>query len=226
MGRKSKISPEIKIKVVEDYLEGKDSLIQISKKLYVNPSSVRAWIRKYKTFGSKGLIPTNSNTVYKSDIKIQAVTDFLEGKGSLYEICIKYNISAHGILQSWVKQYNSGHKIFKSHRIKDDRIMTNGRKTTHKERIEIVSFCIANANDYKLAANTYTVSYQQVYTWTKKYEKNGIDALVDRRGKEKIIDQLSESDKIAAQLKLLEAENRRLKLENDFLKKLKEIERR
>jgi len=37
---------------------------------------------------------------------------------------------------------------------------------------------------------------------------------------------LSESEKIAKQLKLLEAENRRLKMENDFLKKLDEIERR
>ena len=217
MGRKSKISSEIKLKVVEDYLQGKDSLIQISKRLYVNPSSVRAWVRKYKTFGSKGLMSTNSNTVYNPNIKIQAVTDLLEGKGSLYEICMKYNISAHGILQNWVKQYNSGHKIFKSHRIKDDRIMTNGRNTTHKERIEIVSFCIANANDYNLTASTYNVSYQQVYTWTKKYEKNGIDALVDRRGKEKAIDKLSVSDKVAAQVKLLEAEYRRLRMENDFL---------
>ena len=37
---------------------------------------------------------------------------------------------------------------------------------------------------------------------------------------------LNESQKLAAQLKLLEAENRRLKLENEFLKKLEEIERR
>ena len=34
------------------------------------------------------------------------------------------------------------------------------------------------------------------------------------------------SEKIAAQLKLLEAENKRLKMENDFLKKLDEVERR
>jgi hypothetical protein len=32
--------------------------------------------------------------------------------------------------------------------------------------------------------------------------------------------------KKAAQLKLLESENRRLKMENDFLKKLDEVERR
>lgn len=85
--------------------------------------------------------------------------------------------------------------------------MTNGRKTTYKERVEIVSFCIANANDYNLTANKYKVSYQQVYSWVKKYDKNGYDALVDRRGKHKALEELSESDKTSSQLKLLEAEN-------------------
>ena len=50
--------------------------------------------------------------------------------------------------------------------------------------------------------------------------------LVDRRGKNKTFEELSESEKFSAQLKLLEADNRRLKMENDFLKKLEEIERR
>ena len=104
--------------------------------------------------------------------------------------------------------------------------MTTGRKTTYEERIEIVSFCIANANDYNLAASKFNVSYQQVYTWVKKYNKDGYNALVDRRGKNKLFEELSESEKLSAQLKLLEAENRRLKMENDFLKKLEEIERR
>ena len=48
--------------------------------------------------------------------------------------------------------------------------MTNGRKTSYEERVEIVYFYIANANDYKLTANKYEVSYQQVYTWVKKIQ--------------------------------------------------------
>lgn len=224
MGRKSKIVPEIKIRFVEDYLAGNTSLNQISKELKVNTSSVRAWVRKYRTFGAEGLITKNNNTVYTSDIKLKAVTDLISGKSSLYETCTNYNISSHSILHGWIKQYNS-HKIFKSHRDRGDKIMTNGRKTTFEERIEIVSFCIANANDYNLAANEYNVSYQQVYTWVKKYNKDGYDALVDRRGKNKAFEDLSETGKFSAQLKLLEAENRRLKMENDFLKKLEEIER-
>ncbi|MDU6522142.1 helix-turn-helix domain-containing protein [Clostridium sp.] len=76
--------------------------------------------------------------------------------------------------------------------------MTNGRKTTYEERIEIVSFCIAKAHDYNLTSNKFNVSYQQVYTWVKKYNKNGYNALVDRRGKNKSFEELTESEKFSA----------------------------
>ena len=225
MSRKSKVSTEIKVQAVEDYLRDIKSLSEISNELNIYKSAISAWVRKYKTFGKEGLLNKVYNTSYSAQLKTQAVIDYLDGKGLLDDICIKYKISAIGILQQWIKKYN-GHKIFKSHSTKGDKLMTNGRKTTYEERIEIVSFCIANAHDYNLTANKFNVSYQQVYTWVKKYNKDGYNALVDRRGKNKSFEELSESEKFSAQLKLLEAENRRLKMENDFLKKLEEIERR
>lgn len=224
MSRKSKVSTEIKVQAVEDYLKGIKSLSEISNELNIYKSAISAWVRKYKTFGKEGLLNKGYNTSYSAQLKTQAVIDYLDGKGSLDDICIKYKISDIGILQQWIKKYN-GHKIFKSHSTKGDKLMTNGGKTTYEERIEIVSFCIANAHDYNLTANKFNVSYQQVYTWVKKYNKDGYNALVDRRGKNKSFEELSESEKFSAQLKLLEAENRRLKMENDFLKKLEEIER-
>lgn len=224
MSIKSKVSTEIKVQAVEDYLKGIKSLSEISNELNIYKSAISAWVRKYKTFGKEGLLNKGYNTSYSAQLKTQAVIDYLDGKGSLDDICIKYKISDIGILQQWIKKYN-GHKIFKSHSTKGDKLMTNGRKTTYEERIEIVSFCIANAHDYNLTANKFNVSYQQVYTWVKKYNKDGYNALVDRRGKNKSFEELSESEKFSAQLKLLEAENRRLKMENDFLKKLEEIER-
>lgn len=225
MGRKSKISYEIKIQVVEGYLAGKISLQSTAKELGINRTTVDGWIRKYKAFGRKGLLNKVFNSSYSSEIKTQAVIDYLNDKGSLNDICIKYKISAIGILQQWIKKYN-GHKTFKSHVTKGDKIMTNGRKTTYEERVAIVAFCIANTHDYNLAANKFNISYQQVYTWVKKYNKNGYNALIDRRGKNKSFEELTESERFSAQLKLLEAENKHLKMENDFLKKLEEIERR
>lgn len=226
MGRKAKISYEIKFKFIEKYLNGNISQIGIARELGLHPSSIQGWIRKYKAFGPEGLKTIKKNTHYSSELKLSAVKDYINGKGSLADISLKYNLSCTGILTQWINKYNKCHKTCKPHNNKGDHIMTNGRKTTYEERIEIVAFCIANANDYNLTANKYKVSYQQVYTWINKYNRGGYEALVDRRGKRKKLEDLSESEKIAAQLKLLESENRRLKMENDFLKKLDEIERR
>lgn len=225
MGRKEKIISTVKINVVEQYLKGLISMNQISSTLNVDSSSVRGWIQKYTTFGPEGLINNHQNTSYSEKIKFDSVTDYLNGNGSLSEICIKYKISSRSILRGWIKKYN-GHNALNSSDIKGANFMTNGRKTTYEERVEIVSFCIANAKDYNLTANKFEVSYQQVYGWVKKYESIGPEGLVDRRGQHKKYEELNEHQKIAAQLKLLEAENSRLKLENEFLKKLEEIERR
>jgi transposase-like protein len=95
--------------------------------------------------------------------------------------------------------------------------MIKGRKITYEERVEIVAFCISNNDNYQKAAEEFHVSYQQVYTWVRKYKELGPDALVDYRGKRKKPEEMNESEKQAAKLKLLEAENKRLQMEIDFL---------
>lgn len=55
MGRKSKVLPEIKIKVVKQYLAGERSVKQIAYELHVSEYSVEEWIRKYKVSGVDGL---------------------------------------------------------------------------------------------------------------------------------------------------------------------------
>ena len=47
MGRKAKISYEIKFKFIEEYLNGNISQIAISRELGLHPSSIQGWIRKY-----------------------------------------------------------------------------------------------------------------------------------------------------------------------------------
>ncbi|WP_432404804.1 hypothetical protein [Wukongibacter sp. M2B1] len=59
-----------------------------------------------------------------------------------------------------------------------------------------------------------------------RFEESGIDGLLDRRGKRKPEEQMTEVDKLKAEMRLLEAKNKRLEMENELLKKLEEIERR
>ncbi|ADK14981.1 MULTISPECIES: helix-turn-helix domain-containing protein [Clostridium] len=225
MGRKEKVTVDRKIAAVKDYLIGKKSCMQICFELEITKGSFRQWVRKYQLNGELGLQCYKKNTYYPESLKLQAVSDYERGAGSLNNLCNKYNISSHGILQRWIKKYNDHNRV-KSHNSKGDSTMIIGRKTNYEERIEIVSFCIKNNDNYQLASEKFNVSYQQVYAWTSKYKEGGVEALVDRRGKRKSLEQLTETEKLAAQIKLLEAENKRLEIENSFLKKLDEVERR
>ena len=226
MSRKYKVPFEIKLKYVQEYLNGKKIASDICKELNISLDSFYIWVGKYNTNGVDGLRPIIQNTKYPDEIKNIAVEYYLSGKGSLLETCRKYNISSDSVLRRWIKRYNNSHKQLKSHSAKENKIMAKGRKTTYDEKIEIVAFCIENNLNYQLTSDKFKVSYQQVYTWVRKYKSYGQEALIDNRGKSKPFDEMSESQKLIAQIKLLEAKNKRLEIENDFLKKLEEIERR
>ena len=105
--------------------------------------------------------------------------------------------------------------------------MRQGRKTSFEERVEIVNFTIAHEKDYQAAMVKYSVSYQQVYSWVKKFEKQGSQGLVDRRGKG--LDSkpnLTTEEELQLKIKQLEERNRYLEAEVGLLKKLEEIKRR
>lgn len=72
----------------------------------------------------------------------------------------------------------------------------------------------------------FEVSYQQIYTWVKKYEQSGFEGLEDRRGKRRPEESLTELEKAQRKIKALQEENRLLRLKEEFLKKVEEIERR
>ena len=226
MSRKYKIAFEIKVKYVQEYLAGKKIVSDICEELNITKGAFYMWVSKYNLNGTEGLRPTSKNTRYSSQIKSFAVEDYILGKGSLLEICRKYNISSDSVLRRWIKRYNNSHKQCKSHSTKENKIMAKGRKTTYDEKIEIVAFCIENNDNYQLTSDKYKVSYQQVYTWVRKYKDHGQKSLIDNRGKSKISNEMSDSQKLMNQIKLLEAKNKRLEMENEFLKKLEEIERR
>lgn len=79
--------------------------------------------------------------------------------------------------------------------------------------------------NYRQTSEQYKITYQQIYSWVKKYQEQGEAGLLDRRGRSRPVSEYSAEEKAAAKLRQLEAENRRLQMENDFLKKLRELER-
>ena len=105
--------------------------------------------------------------------------------------------------------------------------MKQGRDTTKEERLEIVRDCLASGKNYGEMALKYQVSYQQVRTWTLKYEELGEAGLEDRRGKRKK-DQTPRTELEAAQIEIEQLKHKLYlaEMENHLLKKLDEIVRR
>lgn len=225
MSKSFKYLTEVKFDAVDSYLTGKKSENQIARELNVHKSTIEAWVSLYKSLGISGLMPSSINTGYSEQIRSNAVADYLSGDYSQTEICEKYGIRSRNSLRKWIFKYN-GHERIKSSKAKEESFMTNGRTTTFEERIEIVRYCIEHNKNYYEAAEKFQISYQQIRSWVVKFEESGIDTLVDRRGKRKPEDQLTEFELLKAQNKLLEAKNKRLEMENELLKKLEELERR
>lgn len=213
------------IKAVERYKNGETSQGAEAKRLGVSQQTFQDWIRKHETFGIDGFEHTGHRN-YPRELKKSAVNAYLSGEGSHAAICKKYGISSRTQLQNWIKMYN-GHKELRPSRGRgSDIYMTKGRTTTYEERIEIVSYCIEHGNDYPATIKRYGVSYQQIYSWVRKYNEKGAEGLVDKRGKRKAESEMTEVEKLRAENRLLEARNKRLETENAVLKKLEELERR
>lgn len=105
--------------------------------------------------------------------------------------------------------------------------MRQTRSTTQEERIQIVRECIASGKNYGEMAKKYNVSYQQVRTWTLRFEELGDAGLEDRRGKRKK-DQTPRNELEKAQIEIEQLKHKLYlaEMERDLLKKLDEIERR
>ena len=221
---KRKIEPEVKVEAVQEFLDGKSSQRVIADRLGISLASFQMWVKNYKSMGADAF-SHNWNKHYSKELKEQAVQDYLSGLGSLQDICEKHKISSTSQLRKWIKKYN-GHEELKASGTGGTVIMTKGRKTTFDERVEIVQYCIAHDHNYAETARKYEVSYQQARSYTVKYEEGGMEALLDRRGRSKPQEEMSELERLRAENKILRAEKERAEMEASFLKKLDAIERR
>lgn len=213
-----------KVKFVERYLNGKVSINSAAKEIDIGTATFRMWIRLYETEGPTALLPQKGNQYYSKELKRKAVNDYLNGTGSQSDICKKYHIRSRTQLGQWIKAYNT-HGTFKS--ASGGSYMRKARNTEPEERLTIVQDCLANDKNYGAIALKYGISYQQARSWVKKYEAMGSAGLEDRRGR-RIGTQPSRTpeEKLRDKIAQLECRNRDLQMENDLLKKVRELERR
>lgn len=228
MSRK-KYSKKFKLQLLKEHSEKGISYWKLGRRYGIEASIIRRWGYVYDTFGEEGLDKHNSDLCnYSSEFKQKVVTEYLEGNISIQDLTYKHKILAPSTVRKWIKQYNN-HEELTDSRKAGTYLMAKkikARKTTLEERLKIVEHCISTGNDYTASAKEFNCSYGQVYSWVNKYVEKGIDGLKDGRGRNKSEDELSELEKLKAEIKILKAEKKRQRMEIDLLKKLEEIERR
>ena len=227
MGRKAKYSAEQKIQACEDYLSGKKSAIRNARELEMGKRGsdrVYEWIRMYKMYGSAIFDDKPHNKSYSKELKEKVVKEYLAGQGSLNDITEKYGIPSSETIRRWISMYDK-HMEIKDYDPKPEVYMAKSRTTTLEERKEIVKYCLEHDRDIKTTASLYKCSYQQVRSWVLKYEEDGEDGLLDRRGKRKTEDELSELEKAQRKIAQLEREKEEFRKKYELLKKAEQLER-
>jgi len=222
---REKVTAEEREEAAKACAEGQMSAGEAARRLGVDESHVREWVLRYKAHGAEAFRKQEHNTVYSSELKAQAVREYMAGNLSQREVTAKYGLRSTRQIRDWIKVYNSGRNF--EHRMSGGSRMKQGRETTQEERIAIVRDCLENGSNFGAAAIKYNVSYQQVYTWVNKFKELGEAGLEDRRGK-RIVDQEARTELEKAQIEIarLKHELYMTKMERDLLKKLDELERR
>jgi transposase-like protein len=227
MGRNGSYSNNIKMEIVTRYQNG-ESASKLANEYGIKGKNgdiiIYRWVRRYIALGELIFKNEKSNRSYSKELKEKAIQDYINNEGSYETIANKYGICTGEIVSRWVKRYNR-HMEIEDYDPKPEVYMSKSRRTTYKERIEIVEYCISNNKNYKVAAKKYSVNYAQVYTWVKKYIEFGEDKLKDKRGRKKTEEELTEIEKLKLENKKLLARNKYLEMESEVLKKVKEIER-
>ncbi len=217
------IPTEEKVNLVEKYLKGEISRAYAAKEANVDPGTIALWVRLYEADGPTALMDQKQNKKYSTELKLKAVTEYLSGVGSQSTICKKYHIRSRDQLHQWLKVYNS-HGTLKS--TTGGSYMSKARSTNPEERLKIVQDCLTNNKNYGAIALKYRVSYQQVRNWVKRYEAMGSAGLEDRRGRRAgTLPGRTPEEELRDRIVQLEREKLDLQMENDLLKKVRDLER-
>lgn len=88
---KTNISSEEKIAAVKSFLNGEGSQRSIARQLGISFQSFQQWIRNYKSMETVAFT-MKGNKKYSSELKVNAVKDYLAGLGSQDNICLMYGI--------------------------------------------------------------------------------------------------------------------------------------
>lgn len=221
---KSPHTPEFRAQVSQEYLDGYGSYDFLATKYNIGSKTLKQWVAKYRIYGIEAFTVKQGNSTYTGEYKVMCVKAVLSGEGSIDDIVAKYNISSRHVLRHWIMKYNANRELKDYDPKKEVYMATSRKKTTIEERKEIVKYCINHERNYKDTAISFDVSYSQVYSWVKKYDVNGEEALTDRRGRHKADDEVNELERLRRENFRLKCQLEEKNMLTELLKKVKELE--
>jgi len=219
--QRRKYTVEQKLELIDKYVKSGLGAKSFGKANGLAEMTVLRWIEQYKRLGVNGLKRPKHAQTYSATLKHQAVIAYILGQWPATKVLKHFNIRSISQLEDWVRQYNGNKQLTDTPSAR--RVPEMARKTTYEERVEIVEYALAHHRNYKATAEKFDVTYQQIYLWVKKVDANGFPALVDRRGRTKSTDEMTELEKANLRIRQLEAELKSSDMEVAFAKKLKEI---
>lgn len=224
MSRRERFTPYEKEQACLDYINDNRSSAEICNCLHISTRTIQDWAAIYKKHGILGLTKKIKNRSYSKEFKMELVKKYISGEASSVDLAHQYDISS-GLLRNWIRMYNANIEL-KDYNPKQEVYMAKARrKTTIDERKEIVNYCIEHNRNYKETAALYNVSYSQVYSWMKKYDSDGEEGLIDKRGHHKLDDEVDELERLRRENVRLKRQLEEKDMTVELLKKVKEFGR-
>lgn len=224
MGRKPKFTADQKLAAVEDVLIRHQSKRSVSKRLGPSVTNylINYWIAEYKTYGIDGLKTSGNNRKYTEADRMEAIALVKNGQ-PVKAASVRLLIPAC-VISGWMKCYTNP--------IKGGTIMGNrGGKGVKKQYFGIdvmetaAKECIDSGHDYKGISAKYGVKYAALYSWVRKYESGGREALLRKKSGRKSAKnpKLTKEEKLQAELAKKDQRIRELEESLEILKKKEEI---
>ena len=157
MQEKGKRKPEAKVKIVKKYMAGEAGRCRAAAEAGVDRETLRGWVMQYEAEGAAAFLPGRRNHAYSPEIRLQAVQEYLSGKGSQAELSRKYGLRDRKQLRNWLKVYNAHGDFNSGKNSGGGSCMKQGRDTTQEERVQIVRDCLASGKNYGETALKYRV---------------------------------------------------------------------
>ena len=163
---------------------------------------------------------------YSTQFKLQVVQEYQRGDISQRKLCKKYGISSCAIVKGWIDLVNQ-------HGLKSLKVKNKKSVYSTEFKLHVVNYYRTHELGSSKVAAYFDLNKSQVYSWYRRYQKEGIVGLrprpkgrprkiMNKRKKKQSLTPTKE-EQYQQEIADLKAKLAYAKMENDILKKLRAL---